>query len=168
MELDNVEKLLQKYFEGETTLSEEKELKVYFTRESVAPHLEKYKSLFQFFSTESQVIATSEIKLRTNKMSWYTKIGVAASIVLIMGLFMTNLSTRENTNKTPVLVMEEGLGTYDDPQIALQKTKEALDLVAQLMNEGKNDLVYLNEFDTAKKELVYLNEFEKAKNQIIK
>lgn len=168
MELDRVEQLLEKYFEGETTLSEEKELKVYFTGESVEPHLEKYKNLFQFFSAESQVTTTSEVNLGTNKIPWYTWIGVAASIVLIMGLFMTNLLPGVNPDQPPILVVEEGLGTYDDPQIALQKTKEALDLVAQLMNEGKKDLAYLNEFDTAKKELVYLNEFENAKNQITK
>jgi len=62
----------------------------------------------------------------------------------------------------------EGLGTYNNPEIALQKTKEALDLVAKLMNEGKKDLVYLSEFDSAKKDLVYLNEFQNTKNKLIK
>ncbi|AXT55823.1 hypothetical protein D1815_08700 [Aquimarina sp. AD1] len=162
MELAKLEKLLDKYFEGETTLSEEKELKVYFTGESVPSHLEKYKDLFQFFSEESQVTASSEISLNTStsRVPWYTWIGVAASIALIVGLFIKDI---------PAGVDPEGVyGTYDDPELALQKTKEALDLVASLMNEGKKDLVYLNEFDTAKKELVYLNEFETAKNKLIK
>ncbi|MDH7444086.1 hypothetical protein [Aquimarina sp. 2201CG14-23] len=160
MELSNIEKLLEKYFEGETTLSEEKELKVYFTGESVPSHLERYKDLFQFFSNESHVTAASEVKLSTNRVPWYTWIGVAASIALIVGLFIKDV---------PLGADPEGVyGTYDDPEIALQKTKEALDLVARLMNEGKKDLVYLNEFDTAKKELVYLNEFENAKNKLIK
>ncbi|MHA7059745.1 hypothetical protein ACWGOQ_0021135 [Aquimarina sp. M1] len=168
MELANIEKLLEKYFEGETTLSEEKELKVYFTGESVPSHLERYKDLFQFFSEESQVTASSEVILSTNTVPWYAWIGVAASIALIVGLFMTNLLPGADPDKGPLLVMEKDLGTYDDPEIALQKTKEALDLVATLMNEGKKDLVYLNEFDTAKKELVYLKEFETAKNKLIK
>ncbi len=162
MELAKLEKLLDKYFEGETTLSEEKELKVYFTGESVPSHLEKYKDLFQFFSEESQVTASSEISLNTDtsRVPWYTWIGVAASIALIVGLFIKDI---------PAGADPEGVyGTYDDPELALQKTKEALDLVASLMNEGKKDLVYLNEFDTAKKELVYLNEFETAKNKLIK
>ncbi|WP_299440989.1 hypothetical protein [uncultured Aquimarina sp.] len=160
MELSNIEKLLEKYFEGETTLSEEKELKVYFTGESVPSHLERYKDLFQFFSNESQVTAESEVQLSTNRVPWYTWIGVAASIALIVGLFIKDV---------PPGADPEGVyGTYDNPEIALQKTKEALDLVARLMNEGKKDLVYLNEFDTAKKDLVYLNEFQDAKNKLIK
>ena len=162
MELSNIEKLLEKYFEGETTLSEEKELKVYFTGESVPSHLERYKDLFQFFSNESQVTASSEVSLKTNtsKVPWYTWIGVAASIALIVGLFIKDI---------PPGADHEGVyGTYDDPEIALQKTKEALDLVARLMNEGKKELVYLNEFDNAKKELVYIKEFENTKNKLIK
>ncbi|MFD2565624.1 hypothetical protein [Aquimarina rubra] len=168
MELSNIEKLLEKYFEGETTLSEEKELKVYFTGESVPSHLERYKDLFQFFSNESQVTATSEVQLSTNRVPWYTWIGVAASIALIVGLFMTNLLPGADPDKGPLLVMEGNPGTIEDPEIALQKTKEALDLVAKLMNEGKKDLVYLNEFETAKKDLVYLNEFQDTKNKLIK
>ena len=162
MELANIEKLLEKYFEGETTLSEEKELKVYFTGESVPSHLEKYKDLFQYFTNESQVTASSEVNLttQTSKVPWYTWIGVAASIALIVGLFVKDIPSEEH---------QEGVyGTYDDPEIALQKTKEALNLVAHFMNEGTKDLVYLNEFETAKKELVHLNEFENTKNKLTK
>ena len=146
MELRDIEKLLEKYFEGETTLSEEKELKVYFTGEQVAPHLEKYKVLFQYYAKESQITSASEYRFETKKStSWYTWIGAAASVALVVGLFLTNLPP----NKT-----EEGLGTYDDPQIALQKTKEALNLVAQYMNEGKQELVYLHEIENTKSKLI--------------
>ncbi|KAA1242792.1 hypothetical protein [Aquimarina sp. RZ0] len=175
MELSNIEKLLEKYFEGETTLSEEKKLKVYFTGESVPSHLEKYKDLFQFFSDERQVTTVSEVALSTNKnkkIPWYTWVGVAASIGLIVGLFMTNLLPGADSDQPPMLVMEHAekgeYGTFNDPEIALQETKKALNLVAQFMNEGKRDLVYLNEFNNAKKDLVYLNEFEITKEKLIK
>ncbi|MDY8138897.1 hypothetical protein [Aquimarina sp. 2201CG5-10] len=158
MELSNIEKLLEKYFEGETTISEEKELKVYFTRETVPSHLERYKDLFQYFSQESTVTATTDLNIPTGGTPWFKWVGVAASIVLIAGLFLFNTPTDK----------EEGLGTYEDPEVALQKTKEALNLVAQYMNKGKEDLMYLNEFDKAKKDLVYLNEFEDTKNKLIK
>ncbi|MBQ4821743.1 hypothetical protein [Aquimarina sp. MMG016] len=158
MELSNIEKLLEKYFEGETTISEEKELKVYFTRENVPSHLERYKDLFQFFSQESTITATKDLNLNTDKKRKnYAWVGIAASIALIAGIFLTN------TPPDP-----EEMGTYEDPEIALQETKKILNMVSQLMNEGKKDLVYLNEFETAKKDLVYLNEFEETKNKLIK
>ncbi|GAA3516675.1 hypothetical protein GCM10022393_33480 [Aquimarina addita] len=140
MELSNIEKLLEKYFEGETTLSEEKELKVFFTRESVPQHLEKYKSLFQFFSDERNITAGSDTYIKvSNKVSKFTWIGIAASIAVIIGLFFAQPPTTDTD-----------LGTYEDPEVALQKTKEVLSLVAQYMNEGKKDLVYLNEFENTK------------------
>lgn len=163
MELSNIEKLLEKYFEGETTISEEKELKVYFTGENVSPHLERYKDLFQFFSNEVHVRTSSEIVLSNPKKSWYTTIGIAASVAIIAGLFFANILYKSG-DKEVATVMD----TYEDPELALQKTKEVLHMVAQLMNEGTKDLVYLNEFTTAQKDLVYLNEFENAKNKLIK
>ena len=50
MELDRIENLLEKYFEGETSIAEEKELKVYFSSGDVAQHLEQYKAIFGYFS----------------------------------------------------------------------------------------------------------------------
>ena len=43
MALDRIEKLVEKYFEGETSIAEEKELKTYFSSTDVAQHLEQYK-----------------------------------------------------------------------------------------------------------------------------
>lgn len=142
MELSNIEKLLEKYFEGETTVSEEKELKVYFTRETVPSHLEKYKDLFQYFSEESTITATKDLKLNTSsRKSRYAWMGIAASVALIAGMFLTKIAP------------SEPLGTFEDPEIALQETKKILNMVSQLMNEGKQELVYLNEFENTTEKL---------------
>ncbi|WP_109438574.1 hypothetical protein [Aquimarina sp. AU119] len=144
MELSNIEKLLEKYFEGETTISEEKELKVYFTRETVPEHLERYKDLFQFFSQESTITATKDLKLNTRRKTRYAWVGVAASVALIAGIFLTNQPTKPDKN----------LGTYEDPEIALQETKKILNMVSQYMNEGKQELVYLKEFENTKNKFI--------------
>ena len=49
MELNNIERLLEKYEEGQTTLQEEAQLKHYFTTETVAPHLEVYRTIFVYY-----------------------------------------------------------------------------------------------------------------------
>lgn len=143
MELSNIEKLLEKYFEGVTTISEEKELKVYFTRENVPTHLERYKNLFQYFSQESAITATKDLKLNTRRKTRYAWVGVAASVALIAGVFLL---------KNNQIV--EPKDTFDDPKIALQETKKILNMVSQYMNKGKQELVYLKEFENTKNKFI--------------
>jgi len=54
MVLNNIEQLLEKYDNGETSLNEEQQLRDYFAQEEVAPHLESYKVMFQYFNTTKQ------------------------------------------------------------------------------------------------------------------
>ena len=49
MEFNKMEALLEKYFEGETSIAEENELKDYFSSSNVAPHLEQYQSFIWIF-----------------------------------------------------------------------------------------------------------------------
>ena len=54
MESRVVEQLLERYFEGETSLQEEQQLKAYFQQETIAEQLEAYRPLFVFFSESKQ------------------------------------------------------------------------------------------------------------------
>ncbi len=139
MELSDIEKLLEKYFEGETTISEEKELKAYFAGETVPSHLEKYQYLFQYFSEESTIRTHKELNLDTDKRKNYRWIGIAASIALVVGLFLAK-------NSKPAELED----TFEDPEIALQETKKILNMVSEYMNEGRQGLVYLKEFENTK------------------
>ena len=49
MELTNIEKLLVKYENAETTLEEENILRTYFSSNKVAPHLKEYQLIFNYF-----------------------------------------------------------------------------------------------------------------------
>ncbi len=50
MDYNKIEILIEKYFQGETSLAEERELRSYFSSPNVAPHLEQYKAMFGYFS----------------------------------------------------------------------------------------------------------------------
>ena len=54
MELTNIENLLEKYENAETSLKEEAVLRTYFSQENVAAHLLEYKPLFVYFNESSE------------------------------------------------------------------------------------------------------------------
>lgn len=86
MELVNIEKLLEKYFNATTTSAEEKQLKAYFTSTNVAPHLQQYQALFGYFANSKQEQYSKTIQLNTKKSSWKW-LSVAASLVLLVSVY---------------------------------------------------------------------------------
>jgi len=90
MELANIEKLVEKYLNAETTLEEETTLKNYFTEGSVAPHLQEYAYMFNYFATVKDETYTKTIKLepKKSKARNFKWLSVAASVMLLFSVFI--------------------------------------------------------------------------------
>ena len=146
MELDKIENILEKYFQGETTIAEENQLKEYFSSPDVAQHLEQYKPIFGYFSQVKQQKSTQEIPLKTKRrnVAW---LSIAASIVILLGIGTYLFMSQENT--APVVAQSE-LGTYDDPEEALKATQKALSLLSSNVNVGIESVQYINEYEQSK------------------
>lgn len=140
MELRTIEKLLDKYFEAETSTAEEKELKNYFSSSDVAPHLEQYRPLFGYISQEGSQQFEKSIPLKT-KRHYAAWISIAASVVLMLGMF-----TFYNSQPT-----EEELGTYDNPEVAFRETQKALNMLSENVNVGVNSINYIGEYEKTRK-----------------
>jgi len=142
MELANIERLLVKYENAETTLQEEAVLKTYFSQASIAPHLEEYKFLFNYFVESKEERFTKAIPLQRKRSNvWW--MSVAASIALIFSVYITNdlgggLSPEEQK----------------EAEIAFQETQKAFQLISQNLNKGGNVAISgLNEFDKAQQKV---------------
>ena len=149
MELDKIENILEKYFQGETTIAEEKELKEYFSSPNVAQHLEQYKPMFGYFSQVKQQKSTQEIPLQTKKrnVAW---LSIAASVVVLLGMGTFYYVSQETA--TPVVAQSE-LGTYDDPEEALAATQKALALLSNNVNVGIESVQYIQEYEQSKNKI---------------
>ena len=145
MELKLVEQLLKQYFEGTTTIAEEKQLKAYFSSNDVAPHLVKYKALFGYFETQKETQFEQKLPLQPRKQSTVKWMGIAASFVVLFGWATFYFSTPE-----PV---QDDLGTYDNPEEAYAATQEALLMVAEQVNVGMQSVSHLNEYEKTKKSI---------------
>lgn len=144
MELSNIERLLEKYENAETTLQEEAVLKTYFSQESIAPHLEDYKSLFNYFveSKEERFTKTIPLQRKRSNVWWMS---VAASIALVFSVYVMN---------------DFGGGLSPDEQkeaeLAFQETQKAFQLISQNLNKGGNVA------------MSGLSQFEKAQSKVFK
>ncbi|WP_299100785.1 hypothetical protein [uncultured Winogradskyella sp.] len=126
MVLNNIEKLVEKYNNAETTLKEEAQLKAYFLSDDVAPHLEHYKPMFQYFSNAKKEQYTKDVPLKSNKTQLYKWISVAAVAVLMLGIFIPNW------NSGPKTLSEY---TPEEQKLYLE-TKQALALISNNLNQG--------------------------------
>ncbi len=144
MELNKIEALLIKYEQGETSLEEEVKLRDYFSSGDVPPHLWEYKLMFSYSKHSQKAVYAKDIMVNSKVKSFnkkYTFIGIAASILLALGIFSSiyDYNQQEQINS-------HDLGTIEDPEEAYLKAKETLQLVADALNTGKEELKYVNEF----------------------
>lgn len=137
MESKVMDKLIEKYLSGQTSLQEEARLREYFCSGNVAPHLQEYVPLFTYFELSKEESYTGTVNFKKGRKKVYSWVAIAASVVLIAGLYF----------QRPDEINE--FGSYEDPELAMQKTKEALQMVSQYMNTGTEDLGYIREFEEA-------------------
>ena len=155
MVLNDIEKLLEKYDNGETTLKEEHVLKNYFTSDNVAPHLEMYKPMFAYFLVNQQEQFTKDVPLKTKRVINYKWISVAAVVLLMLGFYFGSSFNNE-------------LGTYDDPELAFNDFTKSMEMISQKLNKGTSTVGYLNEVNKGTATLGYLNEIENTTSIIFK
>lgn len=149
MESVKIENLLEKYFQGETSIAEENELRNYFSSLDVAQHLEQYKPIFGYFSLAAAHQFTPKIPPQSKKrnVAW---ISIAASVVVLLGIGTYAYYSADVVNKS------QDLGTYDDPEEAFRATQKALSLLSDNVNVGIESVQYIQEYQTTK-DKIFIN-----------
>lgn len=119
--MHTIDKLLNNYFEGKTSLEEQKTLERYFSGNDVAPTHEMYKSLFIAFAKEKQVKAPQvtlsgekekkEVRLR--------KVWISVASVAAIGLLLIALLPMTQTQSSHCTVIING-EKVSDPESACE------------------------------------------------
>ncbi len=86
--MDEIKILLDKYFEGQTSLKEEQILKSYFRKKNIPESLQSYKPMFLFFDEEIKNTKgkKEKVKFSTSVLIKKILIPVAAGLILFMGI----------------------------------------------------------------------------------
>jgi hypothetical protein len=143
---ENIKALLDKYFDGESSLEEEVILKKYFTGEQVDARLKSYTPLFQFFTHEKELTMTKTVDLKTVSNLKILRGGnnmwrmAAAVAVLIVGCFFIykqfeTPAKKQVAHKAKMIILDEN----SDPEMALAEVNKALMLVSKKMKKGQEE-----------------------------
>ena len=173
MELNHIKQLLEKYFEGNTSVEEETLLKDFFRYRPVPAEMEADKQLFLYTSSESNMHiknAALEQKLvdwidqqesgpKTFRINpWvYRLVGVAAFVAIIVTCYITI-----SHPKNEVAIKD----TYKSPEIAYAETKKALLYVSQQLNKCTAPLGQMDKLNTGMNRLSSVSSLNNGLEQI--
>lgn len=131
-----IEKLNEKYWAGETSLAEEKELKAYFKKN---PSLAKDGRYFADLNKQQQVNPAHSFSHpgRRRTQTWMS-MAAAILILITVGFFVF-----QNENKQDQFAVQ-------DPQEAFEITKASLMMISEGLNKGKTYSQELNKINEAK------------------
>ncbi|MCU6167891.1 hypothetical protein KWH76_24100, partial [Enterobacter roggenkampii] len=68
--MNDIDKILEKYFDGETSLEEEKILRQYFRQPEIEERHKMYASMFNFFSQERKEAVIEKKKKKIPVYAW--------------------------------------------------------------------------------------------------
>lgn len=136
-----IKAILEKYFEGHSSLEEEQLLKSYFQGADIAPEHEKYRLLFQFLVSEKEQLAPKQLSQaiysdanNNNSLRVMVRwsMATAASILLAVSLYFSIPEWQEASE------VEAHWAKYEvkDPEKAAQITRDALLKVSRHLNKG--------------------------------
>jgi len=141
MNKKHIQDLLDKYFEGETSLREEKELKNFFRKTALLPEeWQSYKQMFGFF--ESEGLKTMPIKdnvQRKKNILWLivTGVSIAASVLILLTIFLPPTKTQLE----PLAIATKHLDSVYSKKTQTKKTETAKPIKSEPKKSDKKTSV---------------------------
>lgn len=159
MDSEKIDELLGKYWNYETSLEEEEQLRALFRNGETPEHLAEAGNLFRYFD-EQKNKALPDVAFDTKVMRkiqgpakatvralLFNTMRIAAGIaVLIAAVWLVRLEVRKSTP-------QEMADTYDDPKMAFEETKKALMMISKSFGTAEEQAKKINLFNEAQKDV---------------
>ena len=178
MNTSEIESLLEKFYEGNTTLQEEEALKRFFTGKDVPSSLKEHQPLFSYYVHErnsaiadpafnhkldaqlpGQTVEHRLIPISSGSRRTMFIVSIAASVLLLIGLFFTF--------RHDIFQEKYSQAGNPDPKAAYADASGALLLVSGNLNNGLKHLERLQMVDKAMKNMQLFNKFYQYQTLII-
>jgi len=116
----HIDQLLEKYFEGQTSLNEEETLRDYFSRKEIAERHKIYIPMFEFFREERQ-----RVQPKKKKRNLYSWMGAAACIALII---TAGVKFQNNSMANRSMMYVDGKRVSDKQEISQQALMSVINI----------------------------------------
>ncbi|QHS59515.1 hypothetical protein [Chitinophaga agri] len=161
MEFNRIRELLDRYWDGTSSLEEEEVLRNFFStdRKDLPADLKEVQPLFGYFAAEADIpvpafpdiatlIAQAPPKRVVRTMAWHHWMKYAAILLMAVGV---GYSARQFQIRHETVLAERSMeeDTYDDPKEAFAATQKALALLSRNLNKGTSQVQKLSYFNEA-------------------
>lgn len=176
-EIEYIKKLLDLFYEGQTTLDEERLLFEYFGKEDVPAFLKSEQQIFlnlyekekcfvpldleanlSLLITHLEEYEAENIKLKPKKRlltdSWKLMSSIAASIVIVLCIALSFNKIKHNTEE---VAMQD---TFSNTEDAYKETQKVMLLVSAKLNKGSDQLENLQKNINKANKIISKNNIE--------
>ena len=174
MKSQEIERILEKYYNGETSLEEERLLKEYFSGHEIPAHLQAEKAMFTSFLNEKgkglqdndfdrlvekKISDKGSIvnRFMTNRRWIYAAASIAATVLILLAVLI-------RFEPVPKKLQD----TYNDPETAYKEAKKVLLFVSAQFNRGTDQLQPLSTYNDGISELKSFKAFDDGLNSLEK
>ncbi|WP_165041720.1 hypothetical protein [Dysgonomonas sp. ZJ709] len=103
--MKDIDKIIEKYFDGDTSLAEEKMLRNYFLQADIEERHRVYAPMFNFFAEERKETTETKPKKAKKRFSLYAWSSIAACILLLAVMRLAYM-TPENVNDQSMVYID--------------------------------------------------------------
>lgn len=158
MEYNKIRELLERYWEGESSLEDEDMLRSFYAAEhrDLPADLLEAQPLFRYFNEAANIELPALPAMETviaqlppviKQKPWEHWMKYAAVFLIAVGLGYAGRQFQEKQHRMDVVLAEKD--TYEDPEKAFAATQKALRLLAKNLNKGTSQVQKLSYFNEA-------------------
>ncbi|HER09290.1 MAG TPA: hypothetical protein ENO20_10320 [Bacteroides sp.] len=171
-------KMLERFYRGETTLEEEKQLHEYFASTKVPEEFIPDKELFRTFQSgddavsvpgdlDQKIIASIDQAerraVRTRRISVFSLSGLAAGLLILIAVYLFFIRQDDSHS---FLAANEWSDTYEDPVEAYEEARNAMMYVSEKLNDGTEELRHIRQVQKSAEPLQQLSKINKGTKEL--
>ncbi|MCK4745760.1 MAG: hypothetical protein KAT15_01940 [Bacteroidales bacterium] len=175
--LEEIRKILDRFYQGESTLEEERMLEEYFSLTTVPEELIPDKDLFQSFRAgNDSVVVPADLNqkiidsigqverkaTRTRRISIFSLSGLAAGLLVMIAVYLFYI----RTDRPALLASNQMTDTFQDPMDAYEEAKRALSYVSTKLNYGTSELKHVKQVRKTAEPLKSLSKINKGSKEL--